>query len=85
MRHAVLFSGVDVTARGIDTQRTNKTRFGQFGLFGLQAPQSIGQNEAQTHPADVSVAVKRRLLTLVALRVKKVALRDRCGRCALHL
>ena len=32
MRHAVLFSGVDVTARGIDAQRTSKTRLGQFGL-----------------------------------------------------
>ena len=57
-------------------KETSKTRLGRRGL---KACESIGQNEAQTHSADVSVAVKRRLLTLVLLQTKFVHC-ERCGR-----
>jgi hypothetical protein len=64
-------------------KETSKTRYGT--QRPAKACESAGCNAAQTHPADASVAAKRRLLTLVALRLKKVACEHRCGRCTLHL
>ena len=64
-------------------KETSKTRYGT--QRPAKACESAGCNAAQTHPADASVAAKRRLLMLVALRLKKVACEHRCGRCTLHL
>ena len=54
-------------------KETSKTRYGT--QRPAKACESAGCNAAQTPPADASVAAKRRLLTLVALRLKKSGLR----------